>query len=123
MASEITQGYITQTAAADLSAKQYFIMRVTAADSVNVTTAATQVAIGVLQNKPGSGEAATLSREGDVTKLVAGAAIAAGASVTSGAAGKGATGATGNQCVGIALTAASADGEVIKVYQMSHVAA
>ncbi len=123
MAAEITMGYLTATAGSDLSAKQYYILRVTAAQTVDVTTAATQVAIGVLQNDPESGNAATYSMEGCVTKLSAGAAIAAGASVSSDANGQGATGGTGDQCVGIALTAASGAGEIIEVYQVSHVAA
>ena len=124
MAAENTLGYWSLEAAADLSAAQYYIMRVTAANAVNVTTAATQVAVGVLQNKPdAAGKVATLSREGDVTKLSAGAAIAAGASVTSDASGQGATGTTGQQCIGIALNAAGAADEIIEVFQVSHVAA
>lgn len=46
----------TYTAAADLSAKQYFIVRQTTETAGNITTAATQVALGVLQNKPTSGQ-------------------------------------------------------------------
>ena len=44
------------TAAADLSAKQYFIVKQTTETAGNITTAATDVPLGVLQNKPTSGQ-------------------------------------------------------------------
>lgn len=39
-------------AAADLSTKQYYFVKLTAAETVNVCAALTDVPIGVLQNKP-----------------------------------------------------------------------
>jgi hypothetical protein len=123
MASEITMGYLTATAGSDLSAKQYYVLRVTGSNTVDVATAATQVAVGVLQNNPASGEAATYSMEGCRVKVYAGAAIAAGASLTANASGQAITGGTGDQCFAIALTAASAGGEYVEAVQISHVAA
>ncbi|MBU0598781.1 hypothetical protein KKF61_07415 [Patescibacteria group bacterium] len=45
-------------AAADLSAKQFYFVKLSANRTVNVPTAITDIPIGVLQNKPASGEAA-----------------------------------------------------------------
>jgi hypothetical protein len=122
---------ITLKAAADLSTKQYYAMKVSAANTVNVASAAGEPVIGFLQNKPSAAnEAATVAYTGR-TKAVAGAAVAAGAYVkvlangkvddastamTADASGASATAATtGAHTIGIALTAASADGDVIEV--------
>jgi hypothetical protein len=48
----------TFIAAADLSTKQYYFVELTAARTVNVCNAATDKPVGVLQNKPQSGEEA-----------------------------------------------------------------
>ena len=71
---------ITQTATADLSASQYeLVMCDTANDSsVVVCAAVTDTPLGVLLNKPGAGEAATVLCAG-VTKVATGAAVANGA--------------------------------------------
>lgn len=67
----------TLTAAADLSAKQYHFVKLASATTVNVCTAVTDVPIGVLQNKPTSGQAAEVCLFG-VSKVVADATLAAG---------------------------------------------
>lgn len=82
-----SQSYV---AGADLSAKQYLAVKLTAANTVGVA-AAGEKAIGVLQNKPTSGLAAAV-REIGRTKLVVdgnAAAIAAGDFLKSDALGKG----------------------------------
>lgn len=134
MATESNLTCITLVAAGDLSAKQFYCMKVSAADTVTTITAAGTPVIGVLQNKPSaSGEAATIAISG-VTKVVAGAAVAAGALVkalangkvddaataaTVDASGSSATApSTGAHIIGIALDAASDDGEVIRVSLM-----
>jgi len=67
----------TLKAAADLSAKQYHIVKLASATTVNVCSAITDVPIGVLLNKPESGEVAEICFIG-VTKVVADGTIAAG---------------------------------------------
>jgi hypothetical protein len=126
------QGYgtdITLLAAADLSAKQFYAVKVDSNGKAALAGAG-EVAIGVLQNKPGSGQAATIRIAG-ATKMVASAAVAAGALVAANAAGKSvtATKATtntsdaggaadplvGSHVMGVALTAAGQDLDVHEV--------
>lgn len=102
-------------AAADLSAKQFLFVKVTAGLSVNVVAASTDAPVGVLQNKPTQGQTAEIISVG-VTKVQAGAAIAAGAEVMANASGQAITAATtGNRINGIALEAAGGAGELIAV--------
>lgn len=99
----------------DLSAAQYLIVELGAGDNeVDVCDAQGEIAVGVLQNDPGAGEAALVRFLG-TTKVVAGAAITKGARVTTGAAGKAETAATGDYVLGRALEAAAADGDIIEV--------
>lgn len=103
-------------AAADLSAGQYRFVELTAAQTVNVCGAITDIAIGVLQNDPdAAGKPAVVALSG-TTKVVAGAAIAAGARVAPTAAGKAQTAASTQYPRAIALDAAAADGDVIEVF-------
>lgn len=61
-------------AAADLSAKQFYFVKLTAAGQVNVCSAATDKPIGVLQNDPTSGQAAEVMAIG-ITKVSSDAAL------------------------------------------------
>lgn len=65
------------TAAADLSAKQFYLLKVAANGTVNLQTSAGGAILGVLQNKPESGQAADVSVSG-VSKVLAGGTLAAG---------------------------------------------
>ena len=67
----------TYSAGADLSAKQYFIVAQSAADTVILAAAVSDHLKGVLQNKPGNGEAASVRKLG-LSKVVSGAAITPG---------------------------------------------
>ena len=97
-------------AAADLSAKQFYCVKVTAAKTVGLTAAAGEAALGVLQNKPKSGEVANVMCIG-VTKLIAGAGdLAAGAQWEANSDGKGITAATGKVGMGTVLIGAVAGG-------------
>lgn len=104
---------ITLEAAADLSGSQYHLV---VCDSNGLAALAGDGAtnvIGVLQNKPGQGEAAAVMVVG-VTKVVASAAITAGDQLASTANADVETAATtGDGLVGVALTAAGGAGEVI----------
>ena len=65
------------TASADLSAKQYYFVKVSGNNTVTVCAALTDVPIGVLQNAPASGAEAEVLCVG-VTKISADAALTAG---------------------------------------------
>ena len=117
MAYEIPGQVITFEAGADLSAKQFYVVYLSSADTVNVATSnSTQVPIGILQNDPESGKPASVCVSG-VSKAEAGGAISAGDIVTFGSDGRVTSlgGATGVYAVGVALQAATAAGQVIPV--------
>lgn len=110
---------ITLAAGADLSAKQYFIVKVDSSGDA-VLAGDGEAAIGILQNKPTSGDAATVAVSG-VSKCEAGASITAGALVSSDASGNVVTAATGDIVLGKALASAD-DGDIIPVLiQTGHV--
>ncbi len=67
----------TLKAAADLSGKQYHIVKLASATTVNVCSAITDVPIGILLNKPESGEVAEICIAG-ISKIIADGTIAAG---------------------------------------------
>jgi len=105
-------------AAADLRTHQYKILRLTAAGTVNLANAGNQDAMGVLQNDPNSGQMASVSRPGDETKVIAGAAIgSAGILLASDANGLAVTATSGEFVVGRALTTATGSGAVIRMIQ------
>jgi hypothetical protein len=72
----IGQDIGTFTAAADLSAKQYHFVVLASATTVNVATAITNAPIGILQNKPESGQQAIVRISG-MSKVVADGTLAA----------------------------------------------
>src|SRR5262245_1551499 len=65
------------TASANLTAKQYYFVKVSGAGTVTVCAATTDQPIGVLQNAPDSGQAAEVCTSG-ITKISSDAAITAG---------------------------------------------
>ena len=67
----------TLTAAADLSGKQYYFVKLASESTVNVCSAVTDVPIGVLQNTPAAGESAQITVFG-LSKVSADATLAAG---------------------------------------------
>lgn len=68
---------ITLTASADLSGKQYYFVKVSGSGTVDVCSGATDKPVGVLQNKPVSGQAAEIVVIG-VTKVSSDAGLTAG---------------------------------------------
>jgi|JI10StandDraft_1071094.scaffolds.fasta_scaffold00467_86 hypothetical protein len=87
-------------AGADLSALQYHFVKLNSSGQVVAIAATTDQAIGILQNKPGAGESATVWMAG-ISKYKTSAAIAAGAVVGVSANGRGVGAAT--KSVGQAL--------------------
>lgn len=99
--------------------KQYYIVQLDATGKIEVAEGATDLIVGVLQNKPASG-AAALYRFGGTTKVIAGGAINPGDWVTTDGNGKAvATTTDGNITIGRFIgLAAAASGDIIEV-QMS----
>ncbi len=114
MAWEIAGLDFSLPAAGNLSANQYFIVKVDSSGNA-AACGDGQPAIGVLQNEPDAAGKAASIRFAGISKVVAGAALAAGAQVASNASGKAVTAATGKNVLGIALAAASGDGVIIPV--------
>ena len=94
----------TLTASADNSGNQFRYAKVSGSGTATACAATTDTSLGVIQNKPKLGEAMDIMVTG-VSKVVAGAAVTAGAEV----------GPDGTKARGIALEAASAAGQIIAV--------
>lgn len=111
---------ITLTAAADLSAKRYYFCKISAEYTVNVAGNAAEDVIGIIQDDnataAGQGVLVRPIPAGVSSWLTMGAAVAAGAPVTSGAAGKGRTAVSGEAYFARALQAATADGDIVEVH-------
>ena len=118
MAYEISNNSlkITLPAGADLSTKQYYFVKVNSSGNAVLCSAATDAPIGVLQNNPISGAEASIVVVGG-TKLVAGAAIAAGIKIGTDSAGKADAKVAGTDTteytVGQVLLASGADADVL----------
>lgn len=113
-AYEIPGFTFTLPSSADYDTVQFRFVTVNSSSKAVQATAA-GMAIGVQQNKPKTNEAMTIMVSG-ISKVTAGEAIAAGDLISVGSAGKaGVAGTTAEDVVGIALTAAGADGEVCTV--------
>lgn len=95
--------------------KQYRFVKVTGLHQVGLCTAATDNAVGVMQNKPQVvGQAATVGIFG-VTNLMASAPISAGALVTSDVEGRAVTTATAADVMGVALGSATGANTLVPV--------
>lgn len=105
---------VSLVANADLSAKQYHLVKLANASGV------AQVAIcgdgedaaGVLQDNPTSGKVGAVAVAG-ITQVKCGAALTAGARFASDANGKAVPVATGDTSLGFVLESATADGDIV----------
>lgn len=103
----------SKEAAADLSAKQYYFVKVDTSGKIALAAAATDAIVGVLQNTPASGEQATY-RFGGTAKIVLGGTVDEGEWVTSDSNGKGvATTTDGN--IAVRALEAGVAGDIIEV--------
>ncbi len=99
----------------DLSGKQYTAVYLSAANEVKFATSTnSSLTVGILQNKPKSGEAATVRNLG-LGKWLAGAAVTAGDPVTTNGSGRAIKVTSGGMVVGQALDTVGADGETLTV--------
>lgn len=121
MAEQGPQGRYSFRAAADLTTKQWHIMRVVAAGppptcniASNALAAANVGMVGVLQNAPNTDEPATVANDG-LSKVVAGAATSAWAWITTDASGRAINASSGDVAIGRATESAGAAGQVISV--------
>ena len=105
-------------AAADLTTKQFYLVKLTAADTIGLTAAVTDITMGVLQNKPNTAQAAQVRIFG-ISKAVSdgsGTAIAVGDKLATSTAGKVVkTTTVGRPVVGTALNASTTDGGIVSV--------
>lgn len=106
---------LTFKAGGDLSAKQYYFVKLSAENTVVVCAGTTDIPIGVVQNKPESGEAATVRILGK-TKVNADAALTVGALIGCAADGQAAPYVNGTDTTkyprGIVTKAADNAGEI-----------
>ncbi len=115
MATEInTGGDISVLAGADLSAKQFFVVKDNGSNAAVLSAAGTDTHLGILQNKPTSGKVGAVRTAG-ISKAVAGAAITSGALLTSDGAGKVIAASANDIVVGIARSAASGANIILPV--------
>jgi len=110
---------VTFEAAADLSTKQFYFVKLTAANTVDVCSGLTDVPCGVLQNKPSAAGRPAVVRMFGISKASADAAITVGALIGTSGDGQAdpktvSTDAT-HYVVGVALTACSNAGEIIEI--------
>lgn len=117
MSQQINSHEKTLVAGEDMRTKMNYIVQLDATGKLEVAEGATDLIVGVLQNKPNTGEAA-LYRFGWTAKVIAGGSVAIGDFVTSDGNGKAvATTTDGNIVIGRALEAADS-GDIFEV-QMS----
>jgi hypothetical protein len=104
---------ISLLASADLSTHQYKFVDVNSSGQLALASNGGR-AIGVLQNKPTSGQVGELTHDG-ISKVVAGAAVTAGNEIMSDASGRAILGVSTNQGLGVALESAGGAGVLIAV--------
>lgn len=104
------------TGSSSLATKQFYAMKQHTDGTLIIAAAATDKIVGVLQNKPGVGQAA-LVRFAGTTKMIAGGTISVGAWVTSDGSGKAVATTTDKDVViGKYLgTASASSGDIIEV--------
>lgn len=99
-------------AGADLTGKQFHAVVVNSSGAA-ASAGANALVAGMLQNKPNTGQPATIAYDG-VSKAAIGATVAAGAKLTTDAAGKLVTATASQAVVGVAL-AGGATNDIIPV--------
>lgn len=118
MATAIDIFSLSAKAGADLSAKQFYAVKLTAADTIDVAGAASDLCIGILQDAPASGKGGSVQVLG-ISKASSdgsGTAIAVGDRVGPNSSGQLVKKATADyNAMGIALDASVAAGTIIRV--------
>lgn len=115
MATQENVECVSKKANADLTGKKYYVVKLSAAQTVDLCSAITDKAFGVLQDEPKAAGRDCSVAIGGTSKVVAGAAITAGAYVACTAAGKVQTAVSTQYPIGQALDAAAADLDIIEI--------
>lgn len=110
MAYEIPGKKITVMMAASYAAGQYRATTLNSSGLGAVPAAGAKI-IGIVQNKPADADAGEIMTSG-ISKMEAGAAIAAGADVAVDSSGRGVTAVAGDEVIGQAMEAAGASGVI-----------
>jgi hypothetical protein len=97
------------TAAADLSAKQFYAVKLTGSRQVNLVAASTDTIYGILQNKPKSGDAAEVVFAGICKAQASNASITAGDLLMVNSSGQVLTRTSGNTIVGQCIETGAAN--------------
>jgi len=116
MSQQIVLGKITLVAGEDLSNKMYYLVKLNSNGNA-VLCGNNEIAIGILDGKPKTGERSAVNILG-TSQVVAGGAIPVGSKVISDANGKAITlssNAGTYNVIGIALQSAGSDGEIIEI--------
>ena len=99
---------------ADLSAKQYYFVKLDASDEIELCSAITDIPLGVLQNAPEAGQVAVVRTIGN-TKVVANGAIARDVDVGPATTGKAQTAVSTQFPCGRVIHAAAADEDLMVI--------
>ena len=110
MATKNLISSVSLVAAADLTAKQFYVVKIDSAGKAALAGASDTTQVGILQDKTPNGTAATVAT-GGISKAVLGGTVASGAEVTSDANGKIIAATTGKYIIGI-CTAGGAANEI-----------
>lgn len=109
----IAGGDVTFIAGESLTTKQYYFVKLSADNTVVLCSGATDVPIGVLQNKPASGQTARVRMLG-ISRVVSSGNIGFGVAIGTDANGKAVAKTTNKDIApGIVLQGATQDGEVL----------
>ena len=115
MSQSIADFERTGTAGESLASAKYHIVQLDASGNVEIAEGATDLIVGVLQNKPASGEAAIYRFLG-TSKVVAGGVVTLGDWVTAKSDGRALTTTTDlDVIIGRALETSATDGDIIEV--------
>lgn len=106
----------TLFAGADLTAAQFHFVKIHPSGRIVLCAVAGEASVGVLQNKPLSGQACEIDRDG-VSKLVMGAAVTAGDPIATDVSGQGVTATSGQYVGGMVLETVAASGSIGAVAQ------
>ncbi len=109
-AYEIRGMDISLKAGEDLSAKQFYIVKLSSTTDNMALCGDSDIPLGILQDDPESGQTGSVRIHG-LSKCVAGAAILSGYEIAVDSQGRGVVATTGDYVVGLAMTAVSNAGE------------
>jgi hypothetical protein len=115
MPYENTQSTKSIVADVSLATNQFCFVRLNPANARLTLAVPGGVAIGVLQDKPGAGDPGLVCGPGDISKVIAGATIAASQFVTGDNLGRAVVAATAQPFLGIALNNSTAAGSLIDI--------